>query len=64
MRTDGDNQDSEFIVWFWVVMVVWCTVYLEFWKRRRARLAMAWGVMDVEEAAEVKAWRPEVCVAT
>uniref|UniRef100_A0A8C6K8E1 Anoctamin n=1 Tax=Nothobranchius furzeri TaxID=105023 RepID=A0A8C6K8E1_NOTFU len=45
--------DNGATVFFAVFMAVWATVFLEFWKRRRAVLAYDWDLIDWEEE-EVK----------
>ncbi|KAL4640703.1 anoctamin-4 isoform X2 [Arapaima gigas] len=44
--------DNEATVFFAVFMAVWATVFLEFWKRRRAVLAYDWDLIDWEEEEE------------
>ncbi|XP_034019164.1 anoctamin-4-like isoform X2 [Thalassophryne amazonica] len=41
--------DNGATVFFAVFMAVWATVFLEFWKRRRAVLAYDWDLIDWEE---------------
>ncbi|XP_016889956.1 anoctamin-4-like isoform X1 [Cynoglossus semilaevis] len=41
--------DNGATVFFAVFMAVWATVFLEFWKRRRAALAYDWDLIDWEE---------------
>nr|XP_040029517.1 anoctamin-4 isoform X1 [Gasterosteus aculeatus aculeatus]XP_040029518.1 anoctamin-4 isoform X1 [Gasterosteus aculeatus aculeatus]XP_040029520.1 anoctamin-4 isoform X1 [Gasterosteus aculeatus aculeatus]XP_040029521.1 anoctamin-4 isoform X1 [Gasterosteus aculeatus aculeatus] len=41
--------DNEGTIFFAVFMAVWATVFLEFWKRRRAVLAYDWDLIDWEE---------------
>ncbi|XP_056131795.1 anoctamin-4-like [Lampris incognitus] len=41
--------DNGATVFFAVFMAVWATVFLEFWKRRRAVLAYDWDLVDWEE---------------
>ncbi|TMS02546.1 Anoctamin-4, partial [Larimichthys crocea] len=41
--------DNGATVFFAVFMAVWATVFLEFWKRRRAVLAYDWDLLDWEE---------------
>ncbi|XP_036374283.1 anoctamin-4-like [Megalops cyprinoides] len=44
--------DNGATVFFAVFMAVWATVFLEFWKRRRAVLAYDWDLVDWEEEEE------------
>ncbi|XP_031438519.1 anoctamin-4 [Clupea harengus] len=44
--------DNGATVFFAVFMAVWATVFLEFWKRRRAVLAYDWDLVDWEEDEE------------
>uniref|UniRef100_A0A8C5CAY3 Anoctamin n=1 Tax=Gadus morhua TaxID=8049 RepID=A0A8C5CAY3_GADMO len=44
--------DNGATVFFAVFMAVWATVFLEFWKRRRATLAYDWDLIDWEEEEE------------
>ncbi|XP_076009973.1 anoctamin-4-like [Genypterus blacodes] len=44
--------DNGATVFFAVFMAVWATVFLEFWKRRRAVLAYDWDLIDWEEEEE------------
>ncbi|KAF7664480.1 hypothetical protein LDENG_00176140 [Lucifuga dentata] len=44
--------DNGATVFFAVFMAVWATVFLEFWKRRRAALAYDWDLIDWEEEEE------------
>uniref|UniRef100_A0A6I8NGN0 Anoctamin n=1 Tax=Ornithorhynchus anatinus TaxID=9258 RepID=A0A6I8NGN0_ORNAN len=46
--------DNGATVFFAVFMAVWATVFLEFWKRRRAVIAYDWDLIDWEEE--------EICV--
>ncbi|XP_062913667.1 anoctamin-4-like isoform X3 [Mobula hypostoma] len=41
--------DNQATVFFAVFMAVWATVFLEFWKRRRAVIAYDWDLIDWEE---------------
>ncbi|XP_043943716.1 anoctamin-4 isoform X3 [Protopterus annectens] len=44
--------DNGATVFFAVFMAIWATVFLEFWKRRRAVLAYDWDLIDWEEEEE------------
>ncbi|XP_072629388.1 anoctamin-4 isoform X2 [Canis lupus baileyi] len=44
--------DNGATVFFAVFMAVWATVFLEFWKRRRAVIAYDWDLIDWEEEEE------------
>eukprot|EP00079_Xenopus_tropicalis_P015381 XP_004912950.1 PREDICTED: anoctamin-4 isoform X1 [Xenopus tropicalis] len=44
--------DNSATVFFAVFMAVWATVFLEFWKRRRAVIAYDWDLIDWEEEEE------------
>ncbi|XP_028809715.1 anoctamin-4 isoform X2 [Denticeps clupeoides] len=44
--------DNGATVFFAVFMAVWATVFLEFWKRRRAVLGYDWDLIDWEEEEE------------
>uniref|UniRef100_A0A3Q3WL62 Anoctamin n=1 Tax=Mola mola TaxID=94237 RepID=A0A3Q3WL62_MOLML len=46
--------DNGATVFFAVFMAVWATVFLEFWKRRRAVLAYDWDLIDWEEEEEIR----------
>ncbi|CAB1346058.1 unnamed protein product [Coregonus sp. 'balchen'] len=45
--------DNGATVFFAVFMAVWATVFLEFWKRRRAVLAYDWDLIDWEEEENI-----------
>uniref|UniRef100_UPI00358E4EFF anoctamin-4-like n=1 Tax=Myxine glutinosa TaxID=7769 RepID=UPI00358E4EFF len=49
--------DNGATVFFAIFMAVWATVFLEFWKRRRAELVYEWDLLDLEEEEEII--RPE-----
>ncbi|KAM5170171.1 anoctamin-4 [Mantella aurantiaca] len=44
--------DNGATVFFAVFMAIWATVFLEFWKRRRAVIAYDWDLIDWEEEEE------------
>uniref|UniRef100_A0A8C4QQK4 Anoctamin n=1 Tax=Eptatretus burgeri TaxID=7764 RepID=A0A8C4QQK4_EPTBU len=45
--------DNGATVFFAIFMAVWATVFLEFWKRRRAELVYEWDLLDIEEEEEI-----------
>lgn len=47
--------DSIWVPPFCAFMAVWCTLYLEFWKRKTASLALEWGVTDYDDEAKLQA---------
>jgi len=49
--------DNEATLFFALVMSIWATVFLEFWKRKQVSLAYEWHTMDFEE--EEQRPRPE-----
>uniref|UniRef100_A0AAX7TRP0 Anoctamin n=1 Tax=Astatotilapia calliptera TaxID=8154 RepID=A0AAX7TRP0_ASTCA len=51
--------DNGATVFFAVFMAVWATVFLEFWKRRRAVLAYDWDLIDWEEEEVKEEIRPQ-----
>jgi hypothetical protein len=53
--------DSVWVPPFCTFMAIWCTLYLEFWKRRSATLAQDWAVTDHDEEIEAKALE-KVCI--
>ncbi|KAJ8002509.1 hypothetical protein DPEC_G00159640 [Dallia pectoralis] len=44
--------DNGGTVFFAIFMAIWATVFLEFWKRRRAELTYEWDLIDWEEEEE------------
>ncbi|XP_034391311.1 anoctamin-3 [Cyclopterus lumpus] len=44
--------DNGGTVFFAIFMAIWATVFLEFWKRRRAELTYDWDLIDWEEEEE------------
>ena len=52
--------DNETTVVFSVIMSIWATVFLEYWKRTEAKLAFKWNVYDVLK--EYEPLRPEFVV--
>ncbi|XP_036399069.1 anoctamin-3 [Megalops cyprinoides] len=44
--------DNSGTVFFAIFMAIWATVFLEFWKRRRAELTYDWDLIDWEEEEE------------
>ncbi|KAG7482526.1 anoctamin-5-like isoform X2 [Solea senegalensis] len=51
--------DNEGTVFFAIFMGIWVTLFLEFWKRRQARLEYEWDLVDFEEAQQQLQIRPE-----
>ncbi|XP_023649648.2 anoctamin-5 isoform X2 [Paramormyrops kingsleyae] len=51
--------DNAGTVFFAIFMGIWVTLYLEFWKRRQARLAYEWDLVDFEEEQQLLQLRPE-----
>ncbi|XP_029904048.1 anoctamin-5b isoform X2 [Myripristis murdjan] len=51
--------DNEGTVFFAIFMGIWVTLFLEFWKRRQARLAYEWDLVDFEEEQQQLQIRPE-----
>ncbi|MCJ8735906.1 hypothetical protein PDJAM_G00252740 [Pangasius djambal] len=46
-------------VFFAIFMGIWVTLFLEFWKRRQARLEYEWDLVDFEEEQQRLQLRPE-----
>ncbi|KAM6950957.1 anoctamin-5b isoform 1-T1 [Lycodopsis pacificus] len=51
--------DNEGTVFFAIFMGIWVTLFLEFWKRRQARLEYEWDLVDFEEEQHQLQTRPE-----
>ncbi|XP_046897802.1 anoctamin-5b isoform X2 [Hypomesus transpacificus] len=51
--------DNEGTVFFAIFMGIWVTLFLEFWKRRQARLEYEWDLVDLEEEQQQLMIRPE-----
>ncbi|XP_017578355.1 anoctamin-5 isoform X2 [Pygocentrus nattereri] len=51
--------DNTATVFFAIFMGIWVTLFLEFWKRRQARLGYEWDLVDFEEEQQRLQLRPE-----
>ncbi|XP_073724451.1 anoctamin-5 isoform X2 [Misgurnus anguillicaudatus] len=51
--------DNTATVFFAIFMGIWVTLFLEFWKRRQARLEYEWDLVDMEEEQQHLQLRPE-----
>uniref|UniRef100_A0A8C7GAZ8 Anoctamin n=1 Tax=Oncorhynchus kisutch TaxID=8019 RepID=A0A8C7GAZ8_ONCKI len=51
--------DNVGTVFFAIFMGIWVTLFLEFWKRRQARLEYEWDLVDFEEEQQQLQLRPE-----
>uniref|UniRef100_A0AAY4EDL3 Anoctamin n=1 Tax=Denticeps clupeoides TaxID=299321 RepID=A0AAY4EDL3_9TELE len=51
--------DNVATVFFAIFMGIWVTLFLEFWKRRQARLEYEWDLVDFEEEEQQLQLRPE-----
>ncbi|XP_036391016.1 anoctamin-5-like isoform X1 [Megalops cyprinoides] len=51
--------DNMATVFFAIFMGIWVTLFLEFWKRRQARLEYEWDLVDFEEMQQQLQLRPE-----
>ncbi|KAM7414737.1 hypothetical protein PAMA_019510 [Pampus argenteus] len=51
--------DNVGTVFFAIFMGIWVTLFLEFWKRRQARLEYEWDLVDFEEEQQQLQIRPE-----
>ncbi|KAJ8002519.1 hypothetical protein DPEC_G00159750 [Dallia pectoralis] len=51
--------DNVGTVFFAIFMGIWVTLFLEFWKRRQARLEYEWDLVDFEEEQQQLQRRPE-----
>ncbi|XP_022522820.2 anoctamin-5 [Astyanax mexicanus] len=51
--------DNAGTVFFAVFMGIWVTLFLEFWKRRQARLKYEWDLVDFNEEEQLLQIRPE-----
>uniref|UniRef100_A0AAV2L2H6 Anoctamin n=1 Tax=Knipowitschia caucasica TaxID=637954 RepID=A0AAV2L2H6_KNICA len=51
--------DNVGTVFFAIFMGIWVTLFLEFWKRRQARLEYEWDLVDFEEEQQRLQLRPE-----
>lgn len=48
-QTLFQDVDSTYMPYFAIILALWATLFLEFWKRTNATLAHAWNVLDIEE---------------
>jgi hypothetical protein len=46
--------DNSWSPYFMLLMAVWSTLFLEYWKRRNSALAYSWGVFDADEEEAAK----------
>uniref|UniRef100_A0A663MFF5 Anoctamin n=1 Tax=Athene cunicularia TaxID=194338 RepID=A0A663MFF5_ATHCN len=51
--------DNVATLFFAIFMGIWVTLFLEFWKRRQARLKYEWDLVDFEEEQQQLQLRPE-----
>ncbi|CAN0242461.1 unnamed protein product [Ascophyllum nodosum] len=51
----ADSPDSPWLPIFCVVIMVWCALFLDMWKRRNSSIAFSWGVDGVEEEELMRA---------
>ncbi|XP_030056565.1 anoctamin-5 isoform X2 [Microcaecilia unicolor] len=51
--------DNVATLFFAIFMGIWVTLFLEFWKRRQARLEYEWDLVDFEEEQQQLQLRPE-----
>ncbi|XP_026095286.1 anoctamin-5-like [Carassius auratus] len=51
--------DNTATVFFAIFMGIWVTLFLEFWKRRQARLEYEWDLVDMEGEQQQMQLRPE-----
>ncbi|KAM4721552.1 anoctamin-5 [Rhinophrynus dorsalis] len=51
--------DNAATLFFAIFMGIWVTLFLEFWKRRQARLEYEWDLVDFEEEQQQLQLRPE-----
>ncbi|XP_072722147.1 anoctamin-5 isoform X6 [Ciconia boyciana] len=51
--------DNVATVFFAIFMGIWVTLFLEFWKRRQAKLKYEWDLVDFEEEQQQLQLRPE-----
>ncbi|XP_066493211.1 anoctamin-5 isoform X2 [Tiliqua scincoides] len=51
--------DNVATLFFAIFMGIWVTLFLEFWKRRQARLEYEWDLVDFEEEQQLLQLRPE-----
>ncbi|KAM5138261.1 anoctamin-5 [Mantella aurantiaca] len=51
--------DNVATLFFAIFMGIWVTLFLEFWKRRQARLEYEWDLIDFEEEQQQLQLRPE-----
>ncbi|KAK3526787.1 hypothetical protein QTP70_033567 [Hemibagrus guttatus] len=57
--TQSHLFDNTATVFFAIFMGIWVTLFLEFWKRRQARLEYEWDLVDFEEEQQRLQLRPE-----
>jgi Calcium-activated chloride channel len=51
--------DHEMTLAYTLIMSIWATFFLEFWKRRQATLAYRWGMLDYEDEETTRPdWKP------
>lgn len=56
LAVGGDDPNSPVSIFFAIFIALWCSFFLEFWKRRQVELAMRWGMVGYKQVAQV---RPE-----
>lgn len=50
----GNNPNNAGIPFFAVFMVIWCTLYLELWKRNEKYFALRWGMVGCETTESLR----------
>jgi len=50
MQRNFGALDNEYNVWFMLIVSVWCTVFVENWKRKQNLIANKWLMRDYVEA--------------
>lgn len=56
LAVGGNDPNSPVSIFFAIFISLWCSFFLEFWKRRQVELAMQWGMVGYKQIAQV---RPE-----
>lgn len=54
VAADNNNPDAPVIPYFAAFIAIWCTLFLEYWKRKEKIAAMRWGTVGFEEEEQVR----------
>eukprot|EP01039_Chlorochromonas_danica_P003566 gene3566-3905_t len=56
VASDDNNPSAEVMPYFAALVAIWCTLLLEYWKRKEKTAAMRWGTVGCEDEEQA---RPE-----